>query len=785
MNDSRRRFAANACLYRTLAAREPRLFLQRNLNTVLDAHQQRLLGATTTTTTATTTDATVAQGVAEAREAMIANERWRAGWDFPTREMLGDLTRGVRPVLGIEGVSLRLLSSKGEGGGGVGDVGGRQVQSAGDADLAWLPDPDVGLRLPCQVLVTVLDTRTLAKKEVFRVARRCIVTQHVADENGNAWFDVELAEPIRIELDQLLVETESGTNGFRHWKRTTTAKYTLEVTIHCQDSDQSAELLSRLHSRPADDLKGGLARDGRVKAVWEDLPSCPPTGQLLPLKRTQGHKSIELNYGMDISMGWSRKRDTPLELYNRSRDMQNHQLLTPSSSDVQESSAAKEKKHVVHYVRQMGVETWSMVQEDLKCIFCARRGGRAEMYSSKSAMKNAAITLDRLLLHYWSCHSFYEWEKVAPPASSSHAEQESVTIEIRPRKRQTATPTTSDTPNEEYSWIAPNRPFDIKAHLAGDERWTGGSHSKPGDSRARRGAPRPLQPAPQTSTPAVRAADVAKLPPRKRRRFAMPVDSDVTFYHSSSKAPVRPGELLSESEDGDGGDDRLVQSQRRVLKQHGLSEGAVAFHEAFHRHLDVEQPVGRAGRRDAVVRFAKKQMMVDHSPEWLEAFREKLGLLLRHGVVDGVTREYCLGLMDVEYEAPGRAKGEDGGKGVGGGDEDAGMKDVGLLEDQPNDTPKTNGESAERLKPPPNKKRKGNPNESAMTSANGQLQSPSDPLTPAITHACICGKRAESGRGSIACDNPCCARGNFHLSCVGLEQRQMGWRCEGCSAGVT
>jgi len=169
----------------------------------------------------------------------------------------------------------------------------------------------------------------------------------------------------------------------------------------------------------------------------------------------------------------------------------------------------------------------------------------------------------------------------------------------------------------------------------------------------------------------------------------------------------------------------------------------------------------------------------------VEAFREKLGLLLRHGVVDGVTREYCLGLMDVEYEAPGRAKGEDGGKGVGGGDEDAGMKDVGLLEDQPNDTPKTNGESAERLKPPPNKKRKGNPNESAMTSANGQLQSPSDPLTPAITHACICGKRAESGRGSIACDNPCCARGNFHLSCVGLEQRQMGWRCEGCSAGVT
>ncbi|KAK1059315.1 hypothetical protein LTR74_012713 [Friedmanniomyces endolithicus] len=744
MNDSRRRFAANACLYRSLAAREPRLFLQRNLNTVLDAHQQRLLGATTTTTTATTTDATVAQGVAEAREAMIANERWRAGWDFPTREMLGDLTRGVRPVLGIEGVRLRVLGSKGGGGGGGGD--GRQVRSAGDVGLDWLPDPDVALRLPCQILVTVLDTRTLAKREVFRVARRCIISQHV--ENGaETSFDVELAEPIRIELDQLLVETESGTNGFRHWKRTTTAKYTLEVTIHCQDSDQSVELLSRLHSRPADDFKGGLAREGRVKAVWEDLPSCPPTGQLLPLKRTQGHKSIELKYGMDISMGWSRRRDTPLERYNRSRDTQNHQLLTPSSSDVQESSVAKAKQHVVRYVRQMGVETWSMVQEDLKCIFCARREGRADMYRSKSVMKDSATTLDRLLLHYWSCHSFYEWEKVATPASSG-AEQELATIEIRPKKRQTVYPTTSDTPNEEYSWIAPNRPFDIKAHLAGDERWTGGSHSKPSDSRSRRGAPRPPQSEPRTAAPAIRAQDVANLPPRKRQKFAMPVDSDVKFYHSSSKAPVRPGELLSESEEGDGGDDRLVQSQRWLLKQHGLSAGAVAFHEAFHRHLDVEQPAGRAGRRDAVVRFAKKQMMVDHSPEWLEAFREKSGLLLRHGVVDGETREYCLGLMDVE----------------------------------------TNGKSAERLKHPPNEKRKESSDDGDTTNGNDQTKSrhpPSDLLTPAMTHACICGKRAESGRGSIACDNPRCARGNFHLACVGLERRQMGWRCEGCSAGVT
>ncbi|KAK0268995.1 hypothetical protein LTR91_010660 [Friedmanniomyces endolithicus] len=780
MNDSRRRFAANACLYRSLAAREPRLFLQRNLNTVLDAHQQRLLEVTTATT-----DGPVALALASAREAMIANERWKAGWDFPTREMLDDLTKGLRPVLGIEGMRLRLLGSKGDGGGEGGD--GRQVRSPNDVGLDWLPGPDLAFRLPCQILVTVLDSRTSSKREAFRVARRCVVSQHV-DDGDEASFDVELAEPIRIELDQLLVETESGTNGFRHWKRTMTAKYSLEVTIHCQDSDQSAELLSRLHSRPADDFKGGLARDGRIKAVWEDLPSCPPTGRLLPLKRTQGHKSVELKYGMDISMGWSRRRDTPLERYNRSRDMQNHQLLTPSSSDVQVSGVVKGKQHVVRYVRQMGVETWSMVQEDLKCIFCARRGGPADTYNSKSALKDPATTLDRLLLHYWSCHSFYEWEKVASP-ESSRAEQEPVTIEIRPKKRQIAIPISSDTPKEEYNWIAPNRPFDIKAHLAGDERWTDGCHSKSGDSRARRGAPRPPQPEPRAAAPAIRPKDVAILPPRKRQKFAMPVDSDVTFYHSSSKAPVRPGELLSESEDGDGVDDRLVQSQRWLLKQHGLSAGAVAFHEAFHRHLDIEQPAGRAGRRDAVIRFAKKQMIVDRSPEWLGAFQEKLALLLRHGVIDRETMVYCLGLIDVEYVAPGAAKGGVGGKaaeGVGGGDGDTVMKDVGLHEKPQNDTRRTNGKAAERLIPPPIKKRKKHSNGSVMTNGSDQTKRrhpSSDPITPAMSHACICGKRAESGRGSIACDNPHCARGNFHLACVGLERREVGWWCEECSAG--
>ncbi|TKA74879.1 hypothetical protein B0A55_05036 [Friedmanniomyces simplex] len=799
MNDSRRKFAANACLYHTLAVREPRLFLQRNLNTVLNAHQQLQL---LTTRGGAAADASAASAASTFEAMMIANERRKAGWDFPTREMLGDLTRGRRPVLRIERLGLRLRSGSKGGGGGCGG-GTRQVRP-GDVELDWLPDPNVGLRSPCHVLVTVLDTRTAAKKEVVRVTRGCVVVQHVHD-NGESSFDVELAQSILIELDQLLVETESGSNGFRHWKRTTTAKYSLEVTIHCQDSEQSAELLGRLHSRPVEHYKGVPASESRVKAVWEDLPSCPPTGHLLPLKRAQGHKATGLQYGMDISMGWSRRKDSPLELYNRSRENQNNQLPTPSSSDVQESSVAKEKQHIVRYVRHMGVETWATVEEGLRCIFCANaaRGGRADMYLSKSALKESATTLDRLLLHYWSCHGFYEWQKVATPVS--FAEQELVTIEIRPKKRHNAAPAAFDSPREEYSWIAPDRPFDIKAHIAGDERWTGGAQPKM-EGRGRRGGPRhqaeqgAVRGAPKSARTS-RLEEVEDLPPRKRQRIVMPLNADVTFYHSSSKAPIRPGEALSESED-ESADDRLLHSQRRNLKQNGLTAEAVAFHEAFNRHLDVEQPSGKSATREAMVRFARKQLLVDHNGAWLEAFQAKLTLLSSHRVIDEQTLAYCLGLMDVDYgPPPGRRKGEDARKGaeeVEDGDGDTVMKDHGQAEDIRDGGPPAESESAGGSKTPllgkqrrvPHKRSDGGTHRDLSTNgvAHGNRHSDAptthaSQLTPPPPQTCFCGQRAQSGRGSIACENPGCAGGTFHLACVGLKRREKDWRCEACSAG--
>lgn len=88
-----RKLVGNACLYRELATR-PRSFLRRNLNYILDKHEQDLLN-------------TRAVDAAEQNGEMIANEVRTAGWDYPTKEMLDDLMKGQRPVLKLDALHLR------------------------------------------------------------------------------------------------------------------------------------------------------------------------------------------------------------------------------------------------------------------------------------------------------------------------------------------------------------------------------------------------------------------------------------------------------------------------------------------------------------------------------------------------------------------------------------------------------------------------------------------------------------------------------------------------------
>lgn len=609
-----RRFVGNVCLYLGVAARLPRPFLQRNLNTVLDAHARQLTDFTTE----------------KPYEAMVANERRSAGWDYPTHEMLQDLVKGQKPVLRIDALQLRLRGVKNSN-------HWQTAQRSGDHDeLEWLPVPSDDLHLPCHVTISVVESSN--RRSIYVHSLQGTIAKRQFASDGGHFYDITLCTPFLIELDKLFIATESGVNGSRHWKRTVTTKYTLEVAIKCQDSETTAALLGKLESVDPSNYAERPANEGTLRVVWSNLPQCPASGELLPAKHARGHKSVELKYGMDISMGWARRKDSPLEMYNRERLAIGRQLPTPSASDDQE--VVKTNQLAVRYSFKQGEETRAFTQDDLSCIWCQSVAGDND-HGFRDWYDKASVpckSLNRLRLHYMTCHDHFKMEvgevvnteggQVVPIAIALSEKHSSLTAMDSPAYHPTL---------EEYSWTAPERPFDISAHVAGDESWVGGGKPKPKRAsgrapKAKEGAELGATAVPVMSRKRAALDEVSDLPTPKRKRFKVPAVPGVTFYHNRSKQKIQPGEELSESDD-EMYDDRLARSQQRNLAALGLSKTVCKFHQAFNRHLDAEQSSSKAFIVEALIRFARKHQTELWDDEWRHAFEEKLKHLESHGII--------------------------------------------------------------------------------------------------------------------------------------------------------
>ncbi|KAK5155614.1 hypothetical protein LTS14_005875 [Recurvomyces mirabilis] len=587
---------------------------------------------------------------------MPANEWRTSGWDFPTKEMLDDLTRGVKPDLRIDGLRLRLLSSKA--------MSNRTDRQSGqNIPLDFLPDPGDGLLLPCEVHVTVLDTRTTTKGRVIHVEQHEATIVRRVGSDGDQTLDVRLAKAFHIKLGNIFQAEACGTNGQRRWKRTVINSYSLEISLHFAESAHSAQFLSVVESCHADHFNGRPANEGIVRATWDKLPNCPSSGRLLPLKRAFGHKSLDLKYGLEVSMGWNKRRESELVRHNRMMNSPSQQLPTPSSSDDLEVGAGRTKGITVRYQRQVGIETNITNVQSLDCILCTSASGddRQRSNSRKTARQPPASSFERLLFHYRCFHGYLDWQLGERLESDDGAEIVCVNISDK-EKGVDADARAQENTHEGYSWIAPSRPFDLKAFAAGDERWIGGGQRVSEQSRrkgrfARQGATRPeevIHTVPPRLRQVLAVEDVPNLPVSQPRHSVVPDIMDVTFYHSSSKLPIKAGETLRHGE-ADGDDNRLLHSQRRDLLDAGLSFEARAFHKAFNKHLDIEQPIGRASIRDTSVRFVRKYRDAHHSGGWLDELQAKLIHLRDHGLLDSDAVKYCLGIMSTRGSAKAEA----------------------------------------------------------------------------------------------------------------------------------
>ncbi|TKA24065.1 hypothetical protein B0A50_06956 [Salinomyces thailandicus] len=616
-----RRPAGNAALYFNLARREPRCFLQRNITAALDSHAELARKQRT--------EAAYEIGLSAGLLQDPESE-----WCFPTEESLRGLLKRAKPALRIRALQLRLSHAEGS-------ERWREPEQAGQKpELNWLPDPSDGARFHCQVHVSLsnLHAGSNSRRPVCSLVQQAQVVER-STQSGSSYFDVVLDQPLLIEAESLKIPSDLGVQRKSDWRRVIDPNYLLDVSIHCLASKDRDDFLSLLESRDLSHYQGRPASEGVLRASWPSIPRCPELGELLPLRRAQGHKSLELRYGVAIDMGWSKQAGTPLERHNRLRSSRQKQLPTPSSSDDLENAPPRPDLQVKYTFHDFNIVR-AQIQEGLHCIWCDR-------WQSARLRPTPYKSLDRLMLHYTTYHDHFEYEVNDVTSVSG---RQFVTIQLSVSHKPVSQTARDKPAHEEFSWTAPRQPFDIAAYVAGDESWTTGtrSRSKRGPGRppkAREGTDAGASPGPAVKTSSERPnlTEVQEITESKRRKFSVPEVTGVKFYHATSKHEINADEKLSESDD-ELYDDRLVNSQRRSLCGLGMSEAAKAFHESFNRHMDAEHSFSTVLGREGIVRFAKKHSVRLLDEGWRKAFEEKLRHLRSHLVIDGDVLAYYLEL---------------------------------------------------------------------------------------------------------------------------------------------
>lgn len=724
VDNNSRKLIGNICLHKDLVPE--RHFLQRNLRHILDTHELRLQRILTND---------------GSREDMIANEQRISGWDFPTREMLEDLMKGQKPVLQLDALQLRHPKSKAR----IQKRSRNQIN--GDDGMDWLPDPQSEYRLPCKVGINVVDTRSTK----IRTYSQTVNATVVQDSSNDRFpiFSIELDKPFLIELEKLFVVAETGSNGYR-WKRTLTTKYTLEVKIYCNDSEDTADFLGRLEDRPPAVYSEVLAKEGILKALWENLPECPPEGHLLGLKRAHGHKLLDLEYKLEISMGWTRKRESPLQRYNQKlaeTQRADRQLPTPSASDDLDKQL---RKYVISYNFREGLIVKSTTVEGLYCPFC-RNGGEQPNFH-------------HLQLHLMLHHDHFEFEADQRHSQGSSEVRMTLWMSLSEKETGADKPVVDRSPEEEkQNWIAPDRPFNIRDFVRGKDKWGRQPKARTLSGKRKGGKDRDrdyithTEHHPVLKRPAL--DDVQDLPQHSPKKRKVPDVPRVRFYHTSSKQVIEPGEEVAESDDYVD-DSWLMQNQTHALEELGITGAAQEFTNAFNEYLAREQSDSSVLTREALVRFARRYHEELQDIKWQRQFRAKLNLLRGVGIISDDTVSHCVRKLSGGSDV--RMADADAGSAAGAEDED---------ESPINHKRRVNGEAEtiqrRRKKWATDKVMPQNSRDSGKGKArmvNGDTDEdthmddapsvngdPSSSDSAKYTNVCVCGKSAYGVRGSIAC----------------------------------
>lgn len=702
-------------------------------------------------------------------------------WSIPDQKTLAVLAQKDKAVLKID-VKHLFPAKRKESGGNVGIFKKQARLFTAECSLVFK-------------LYAVIDKGRNEKKELHDVLYETheATLQAYRSENGAKCFSVEMKEPLFISSDKLNIQHAQDKGYVMAMARS----YMLTVNIlfpNHEDMDMVVPILNnKRHAFPS--------KFGKIYAKLRKLPLCPADGQCAPMLMTLGGKAYDLDYEMEVDAGWETSKETALQAYNRTLScVRGLQLPSPISEPA--TPAISTKVIRLAYTFKDQVRPKAIVLEGCLCLFCNRR----EYHS-----------LDRLHHHFKTDHDMFTFKLDKAATNCAITE---VGIEVDISDKYSDLRASNNVPDlREVSWVAPRRPFDLKAYLKGDNSW---EENGLGLKRKHHHISKP-DPLPQGSVQPKKPSAVRDMPRVEKRRYRVPkAPNGLRFFRTESKRPLEENEWLSESDDGIS-DDWLKLQRNLMTKGAETSMAAKIFMMKWDDYMQDEQLSGDTHAGDAVVRFARKYRA------WLKTqddigneFLRKTSELHRDSIICEEVFQACINLING----------------------DGSMIDVvpvqnGRHRHTPSSTSKPNGVSPKLASPKikrkyvpggpggggrfievedDGKRRKKKPKvgiswENLLNSSQrsvetipttqetdgdivmveeeaGQDNSTKPPLREesprqpsfAVQSGCMCGKIVDNDPGAISCANLDCRRGEFHLSCAGVARRTAGWLCPDCTS---
>jgi hypothetical protein len=357
-----------------------------------------------------------------------------------------------------------------------------------------------------------------------------------------------------------------------------------------------------------------------LSTSYPNILECPPDKITLPLKAA----GKPLGIGIQISMYWNSTAPGDSILATHNRNLRS--TIEPHSSYPTPPRDLIPRFKLTYVY---GNET--LERSDLVCLHCSRGKKLKEIRD--------------LEMHLNAWHDNFAYQLISEGIDTNGVAHWRFVSEVADSKADQRASDRSDEPRD-VRVLAPDRPFDKRRFLEGDNGYQRAARVEKQLKITRRKPPVDIVPIPAPRQ-RKRPEDIQERPQKQKKTFVVPkAPHGITFFRSLSKRPLQPGEEISES------DDELDEGWMYLRKHAEIdkdisSEPARRFLKLFDDFMHDESIHADMHAGDAIIRFARHRSPIWHD-DLIHEFRKKLDELLEDDVISKDVHDTAIEIVNAQ-----------------------------------------------------------------------------------------------------------------------------------------